>query len=208
MTDTELAGKTFDTIAEAVASDAATPGGGAVAGLTAALAAGLVAMVARYSTATDRFDPVTLAARADELRGTAQRLADEDARVYRRYLDAAALPKQPDPAARKAAIRAALDAAADVPLALTEVAEEVAGLGELLAGAGNPRLRSDAVTAAQLGGAVATSAAALVEENLRARTDDPRVVRAAALAASARTAAAGLLEPTRPEPTPPRSVPS
>ncbi|MCI2422131.1 cyclodeaminase/cyclohydrolase family protein [Saccharopolyspora sp. K220] len=207
--DTELASETFHVIAEAVASDAPTPGGGAVAGLAAALAAGLAAMVARYSAAGGPFDPTAAAARADDLRRAAQRLADDDAHAYQRYLDAAALPKQPDTAGRRTAINAALDTAADVPLALAEIAAEIAGLGEQLAEAGNLRLHSDALIAAQLGGAVATSAAALVAENLRSRPDDSRTARGAELAATARAAAArvaGLPEITSPESTPSRNV--
>ncbi|QRP48845.1 cyclodeaminase/cyclohydrolase family protein [Amycolatopsis sp. FDAARGOS 1241] len=208
-TETALAGTAFGAIAEAVASDTPTPGGGAVAGLTAALAAGLAAMVARYSAAAGDLDPAAVATRADELRRTAQRLADDDVRAYQRYLDVTKPPEGPDPAARKAAIRAALDAAADIPLALAVVAAEVTELGELLAEAGNPRLHSDALTAVQLGSAVATSAAALVGENLRARRGDPRPTRAAERAAVARAAAArvaGEPAPTTSESTPIRKV--
>lgn len=188
MTGTPLAGTAFGEITDAVAAAAPTPGGGAVAGLTAALAAGLAAMVARYSSAAGDFDPAAAATRADELRRTAQRLADDDVEAYRAYLD---LVKAPDPAARKAA----LDAAADIPLALAEVAVEVAELGELLVECGNPRLRPDALTAVQLGSAVAASAAALVGANLRARPDDPRPARAAELAAAAGAAAARVSGP-------------
>lgn len=177
---TALAGTALGALSEAVASESPTPGGGAVAGLTAALAAGLVAMVARCSSAAGDLEPASVAARANELRRTAQRLAD-DALAYQRYLDVTKLPKEPDAAARTAAIQAALDAAADIPLAL-------AALGELLAEFGNPRLHSDALTAVQLGSAVATSAAALVAENLRARRGDPRSARAAERAAAARVA--------------------
>ncbi|ROS44322.1 cyclodeaminase/cyclohydrolase family protein [Amycolatopsis thermoflava] len=204
-TDTALAGTAFSVIADAVASETATPGGGAVAGLTATLAAGLVAMVARYSSAVGDFDPDAVAARADELRRDAQQLADDDVSAYQAYLDATKLPRDPDPVARTAAIRAALDAAADVPLALAMVAAEVAELGELVAKDGNTRLRPDGVTAVQLGSAVATSAAALVGENLRARRDDPRPARAAEHAATARAAAARvarLPQATAAEPTP------
>ncbi|MGW4490059.1 cyclodeaminase/cyclohydrolase family protein [Amycolatopsis sp. NPDC004368] len=191
MTGTTLAGTAFGEITDTVASAAPTPGGGAVAGLTAALAAGLTAMVARYSTAAGALDTAAVAARADELRRAAQRLADDDVSAYQAYLD---LVKPPDATARKAAIRTALDAAADIPLALAAVAAEVAELGELLVEDGNPRLRPDALTAVQLASAVAASAAALVGANLRARRDDPRPARAAGLAAAAHAAAARVIE--------------
>jgi hypothetical protein len=80
----------------------------------------------------------------------------------------------------------------------------VAALGELLVGAGNARLHSDALIVAQLGGAVTTASAALVDENLRSRSDDPRSHRAAEQAAAAVAAAARVAG--HPEPTPIRNV--
>jgi formiminotetrahydrofolate cyclodeaminase len=188
-------------IADAVASDAPTPGGGAVAGLTAALAAGLLAMVARFTPQTEGFDSASIARQADELRHEAMRLADDDVAAYQAYLDAAALPRDQESSARQAAIRAALDTAAAVPFALAELAAEVARLGEQLAQAGNPRLRSDALTAAQLGGAVATAAAELVRENLRSSPDDPRSHEAERLAATASAAASRTAAPPPPSTT-------
>lgn len=117
------------------------------------------------------------------MRRRALQLADDDAAATR-------LPREPDAEGRRAAVRAALDTAADVPHALTEIAVDVAGIGELLAGAGNPRLVTDALTATHLTGAAAVSAASLVAGNLRSRPDDPCTRESAERAAAATAAAA------------------
>jgi methenyltetrahydrofolate cyclohydrolase len=181
---------------DAVASDEPAPGGGAVSGVTAALAAGLAAMAGRYAL---RHDPdsalfTDLITRADALRARAVALADADAGAYGRYVAATGLPRDPDPEQRRAAIRAALDAAANVPAELGRLAAEVAGIGEELAVRGNPHLRSDASTASLLAAAAASGAAIFVAVNLSARPDDARLTaareHAAAAAAAARRAVA------------------
>jgi len=176
---------------DAVASDEPVPGGGAVSGIAAALAAGLAGMAARYAL---RHDPdsalfTDLADRADALRARAVALADADAGAYGRYVAATRLPRDPDPGQRRAAIRVALDAAADVPAELGSLAADVAAIGEKLAVAGNPNLRSDACAASLLASAVAGSAAILVEENLRGRAGDARLTAAREHAATAAAAA-------------------
>jgi methenyltetrahydrofolate cyclohydrolase len=190
---------------DAVASQEPVPGGGAVSGIAAALAAGLAAMAARYAL---RHDPgsalfTDLTGRADALRARAVALADADADAYGRYVAATRLPRDPDPGQRRAAIRAALDAAADVPADLGRVAADVAVLGEKLAVSGNPNLRSDACAASLLASAAAGSAAILVAENLRSRPDDTRITTARAHAAAAaacarRAVAAGSSEDSEP----------
>jgi methenyltetrahydrofolate cyclohydrolase len=185
----QLAGIPLGSVAASIASASPTPGGGAVAALAAALAASLAGMTARYSTASDLADAEALARRVDLLRERALGLADDDARVYRRYVAATRLPREPDPQRRRQAVRAALDAAADVPLDLVGLAREVAEAGEALALSGNPRLHSDALTASCLAAAAATGAAALVADDLAARPDDPRARRARREARAARAAA-------------------
>lgn len=187
-----LTDATVSEAAAQVASDAPTPGGGAVSGLAASLAAALVAMAGRYSTrqlldGTGR-DIHEIVARADELRARALRLADEDIVAYQGYVAAIKLPKTPSPDRRNAALRAALDEAARVPFELTALASEIAESAEYLAVTGNSRLRSDAQTAAYLAAAVAASAAGLVAENLLGRHDE-RVEQAAGRAATAFEAA-------------------
>jgi formiminotetrahydrofolate cyclodeaminase len=193
----EISSASVRDFVDAVASDEPTPGGGAVAGTVAALAAALAGMAGRYTVQRDAASvPLReLVERVDALRARAMALADEDAVAYGRYAEASRLPKQPDPERRRKAVRAALDAAADVPFELGQVAAEVATAGEHLVAAGNPNLRSDACTAALLASAVATSAAILVGENLRAQPDDPRRTEASRCAAEAAAAARKALTP-------------
>ena len=160
-----------------VASDSPAPGGGSVAAVAVALAAGLSGMAARLST-----DQLTgaagLASRADALRQTVAPLARADAEAYGRVLDASRLPDEPDPETRRERVRDALSEAADVPLAVAEVGNEVAGIAARLAEEGNPNLEGDAIAAVLLAGAGVSAAAALTRINLSsANVDDARLGR-------------------------------
>ena len=175
---------------ELLAAREPAPGGGAVAAVTGALAAGLVAMAARFSDA--RFPAAANVARqADELRARAAALADQDAAAYGAVLGAYRLPRDGDGAQRRDRITAALHRAATVPLEIVEIAAQVAGLAAGLAGRGNPNLRGDTIAAAHLAEASARSAAALVDINVRlGRLPEELSRRAAAAVAAAQSAAA------------------
>jgi formiminotetrahydrofolate cyclodeaminase len=161
---------------DAVAAREPAPGGGAVAALAAALAAGLVSMANRFSG--------TGAERAEELRAAAAVLADADAAAYDGYLRAARSARV---SGDQAAARAALAAATDVPLAVLDVAVEVAQLAATVAADGNQRLRGDATAAVLMASGAAEIAAVLVRENVGA--GDSRAVLAAARAAEVRALA-------------------
>lgn len=180
---TSLLDLTVADLLAAVAARTPAPGGGAVAALTVALAAGLGAMAGRFGAEDE------LVSRADELGRRAAPLADADAAAYGRFLAATRRPHERDPDARQRAVAAALSEATDVPLSIAELAAEVAELAASLARSGNPNLRGDAAAAALLASAAATTAAILVTENLARTPDDPRAARAAELAARAQAAA-------------------
>jgi len=180
----------------ALASAAPAPGGGAAAALSVALGAGLCAMAARLSArrlgsaAASRLatDGVRILRRAASL-------MQADAEAYGRVISAMRAPAGADPAAGEQAVAAALSDAADVPMQVTELGAEAAGLAARLAADGNPVLRGDAVTAAVLAEAGARSAATLVSINLASVPGDARHARAesllAAAARSAQAAASG-----------------
>ena len=161
-----------------VASDAPAPGGGSVAAIAVALAAGLSGMAARLSAG--RFaDAPELADRADASRRRVAPLAAADAESYGSVL---AAYREPDPETRKARARDALSGAADVPLAVAEIGNDVAGVAARLAEEGNPNLRGDALAAVFLAGAGVRAASALVGINLSsANVDDDRLRRANSL---------------------------
>jgi methenyltetrahydrofolate cyclohydrolase len=161
-----------------VASGSPAPGGGSVAALTVALAAGLSGMAARLSTG-QLADAPALADRADASRRRVAPLARTDAESYGRVLDAYRLPREPDPETRKERLRDALSRAADVPLAVAEVGSEVAGIAARLVERGNPNLEGDAITAVLLADAGVRAAATLAEINLSsANVEDDRLARA------------------------------
>jgi formiminotetrahydrofolate cyclodeaminase len=113
-----------------VASDAPAPGGGSVAAVAVALAAGLSGMAARLS-AGRLADAPELADQSDALRLRVAPLATADAESYRSVL---AAYREPDPETRKARARDALSGAADVPLAVAVAGSEVVGIAARLAG--------------------------------------------------------------------------
>jgi methenyltetrahydrofolate cyclohydrolase len=142
-----------------------TPGGGGAAALTAAMAAGLLGMAARFST-VQLIDAASRAAHADRVRAQVAALAEQDAEAYQAVLAAFALPREPDPQVRRRQIRRALERAARVPTEIAEVASSVAVEAVELAKRGNHNLRGDAFTAAILAAAAARSAAELVRLNV------------------------------------------
>ena len=161
-----------------VASGEPAPGGGSVAAVAVALAAGLSGMAARLST-DQLADAPALAYRADASRRRVASLARADAESYRRVLDAVRLAREPDPEARRARIRDALSEAAAVPLVVAEVGNEVAGIAARLVEEGNPNLEGDAMTAVLLADAGVRAAAMLARINLSsANVEDNRLGRA------------------------------
>lgn len=188
-------GQSVDELLEDIASETPAPGGGAVAGIVVAMAAGLVAMAARFSE-KHWADAADVAERADALRRRCAPLAPADAQAYEEVLTAFRLPKDLEAEVRNAAIGHALARAAEIPLEIAKEASEVAVLGSLVALRGNPNLRGDAVAGAVFAEAGARVAANLVEINLGTLDGDERIVRArehvaAASAAVERALAAG-----------------
>jgi formiminotetrahydrofolate cyclodeaminase len=153
-----------------VADHTPAPGGGAAAGAGCALGAALAEMAARFG---ELEEPAT---RAAALRGEALALAEADRTAYEPVLSALRLPAG-DPH-RDDALASARSAAADVPLAIAEAAAATAELARDVAAAGKAVLRGDALAGADLAAGAARAAARLVEINLEATPEDPRVTRA------------------------------
>jgi formiminotetrahydrofolate cyclodeaminase len=156
-----------------VASGNPAPGGGSVAAVAVALAAGLSGMAARLS-AGQLADG--LAERADAARLRVATFARIDAESYGRVLDAY---REPDSETRRERVSDALSGATDVPLAVAEVGNEVAGIAARLVEEGNTNLVGDAITAVLLAEAGVRAAVTLAEINLSAANlDDDRLGRA------------------------------
>jgi len=179
---------------EAVATPAATPGGGSASAFAAALAASLGRMVTGLSrkkkSQAAHVDQLSQA--LDDLRKTADELVqaiDRDAESYDAVMAAFKLPQgnEKETHERKEAVQKATKGAAEVPL---QVAERTVALFERLGqleGIVAASMRSDLQVAGLLAEAGARGALANVEINLDGLTD-------AAYVASMRAKAAALRE--------------
>jgi formiminotetrahydrofolate cyclodeaminase len=163
---------TIETFLAQLAARVPAPGGGATAGLHAAQAAALVAMVARYTDAAKYADHAeeiaAITTTADRLREDALGLAEQDAAAFTAVTEAYRLPKETaeEATARSLAIAQSLVTAARVPAVVIDVAEQVLGLAERLLPIGNRNVISDVAAAAEAARAAATTARVNVEINL------------------------------------------
>jgi formiminotetrahydrofolate cyclodeaminase len=171
-----------------VAARGRTPGGGSVAALVTAAAAGLLAKVARSSGDGWR-DAPGIAAQAEALRDRAAPLAQMDADEYEAALHAQSDDSHEQGERRDFMLGRAFARAAEPPLEIAAIAADVSRLSVTIAERGEPALRADAVAAALLSAAAAAVAAELVAVNLTASVADERVLRARRLADEAAEAA-------------------
>ena len=157
---------------ETLASAQPTPGGGSAATIVAAMAASLVAMVARVTAGNPKFaihlaEASLIVIHADGLRGTLldARVADE--RAYGEVVAATALPRATDDEkrARIERVQSALAEAARVPLAAAATTLSVLGLATRVRAFGNTNLMSDVVCAAAFARAAIEASAANVRVN-------------------------------------------
>ena len=159
---------------DTLAGEGPAPGAGSAAAIVVAMAAGLVAMVAR---ASKEFWPEAGGAigQAEAFRARVAPLAQADAEVYREALSALRRREALEERYRDQQLRAALERAADIPLKIAEAGSDLACLAALLVENGNPEVRADAAAASLLAEGGARAAAKLVEINLGTTEDDPRV---------------------------------
>ena len=171
------------------------PGSGSASALTVAIAAGLVAMVARRSA--DSWDDAGgVAAQALALQARAAPLALADAQVWAQALDA--LHEASDVGvAHNGDLEAKLELSAEVPLQIAEAAADTAALAALAAELGEGSYRADAAAAAVLAAAGARAAGHLVSVNLTVSEGDDRLVRARASEEAAADAARRALDTGR-----------
>jgi formiminotetrahydrofolate cyclodeaminase len=166
---------------EALASDAATPGGGAAAGLAAATGAALISMVGRLTLGKAGSEDVeermrAITERADGDRDTFVALADRDARAFDEVMAAFRLPKESDEerASRTMRIQEAYEGAAAVPLELATRAVDLMETAEDATAIGNANAASDGYSAGALLFAAALAAIANVRINAAGLKDRAR----------------------------------
>ena len=175
---TRFRNMSLDAFGDALASHTATPGGGCASALSGALAAGLVAMVAR-TTIGEKFadrsaEMGEIAAEGDQLKDDLLALVDEDAEAFDRVMEAFRLPRetQDEQEARSAAIQEAYSGATDPPTRVCVLSVRVLELAAAVAERGNPNALSDAGVAALLAATALEGGALNVRINLGSLKDE------------------------------------
>lgn len=163
----------------ATASKEPTPGGGAIAALTAATGAALAEMVANLTFGKKGYEAVQtemeeLQAKAEAIRERMLELSQADADVFNIFMNALGLPKNTDEekAARTATIQQAYKDAAMVPFEIGELANQIFDLAELASRKGNQNLITDGIIAAINARAAVKSAFLNVRINLSGIKDE------------------------------------
>lgn len=163
---------------DALSSGTPTPGGGSVAALAGAMAAGLITMVCDLTIGKKQYaefeaEARSLRERAEALRSELQQLAQDDVSAFNSLSAAYKLPRvtDADAAARRAAIQKVMRHATEVPLQTARAASSLLPLCAPLARHGNRNAASDVGVAALLVRAAVPSALINVEINLAGLED-------------------------------------
>ena len=133
-----------------VASAAPAPGGGSVAALAGAQAAGLISMYCRLSMKREKYgDAVRLLEETGNIAGDLSvrliQAVDEDSAAFNRVMDALRLPRitEEEKSRRTESVQEAAFQAARIPLATAEYGLRLLKLVEAVAGRGNPAAATD-----------------------------------------------------------------
>ena len=148
-----MGNKKIEDFLEELASKSPTPGGGSVAALAGAMAAGLVEMVWNI---TKNVDTELQRNKLKNLRLELLKLADEDSKAFDKVMEAY---RSKD----KSKIRESLQKAIDAPAKVKRLSIEIEKLAKVAAKKGNKNAFSDAKTAIYLARASQKSA----EENVK-----------------------------------------
>lgn len=174
-----IATRTIEGFLDALASDAPTPGGGAVAGLAGASGAALISMVCSLTIDKPKFEDAwermrEIQTEVDEARGVFLALADQDAASFDEVMAAFKLPKDSEEqkAQRSQAIQRAYEGAARVPLEVAQRAVALMPSATTSIELGNPNAASDGLSAAQMLYAAAQCAIANVQINAAGLKDE------------------------------------
>ncbi len=163
-----------------LAAGTATPGGGAASAFAGAMAAGLVAMVARLTLGKKKYAEVEAQMQsvldgAEQLRAEQTAAIEADSAAFEEVMAAFKLPKgtEAEQATRVDAIEQAYVHAAEVPLRVARGAVATLGLAAIAVEKGNLNALSDGGSAAHLAQAALAGAALNVRANATAITDRP-----------------------------------
>lgn len=173
---TPLRDQSVQSFLDQLASSSPTPGGGSVAALTGALAAGLISMVCHLTVGRPRYaafeaEAQAILAQTEAIRARLTDLIQIDVAAYSTVVAAYKLPK--DDSTRSAAIAAAMVVATDVPLQIAEQAAALLPLALPVAQNGNRTAVGDVVAGAQLAVACVYAALINVDANVGLLADHP-----------------------------------
>ena len=163
---------------DALASQAATPGGGGAAAIIGAMGAALVSMVCNLTIGKKKYaeveaDMKDVLGKTEALRRRLTGMIEDDAKAFDAVMGAYGMAKETDQqkAARDQAIQAALRQATDVPMRCCHAAREVIDLAAIAADKGNINVISDAGVGVLAAYAALRSAALNVFTNARMIND-------------------------------------
>lgn len=175
-----IASLSFSGLLDGIAAKTPSPGGGAVACASGALAAALAHMVVAYSIgkknlAAHQGELKSAAASLKRLQSILVELGDEDAQAYALVNE---LMKLPETDARRAReLPSGLDASIQIPMAAIAACADLLRLCERLAPITNIHLHSDLAIAAVLGESAARASRWNVAVNVAQLPDEARRTR-------------------------------
>jgi glutamate formiminotransferase/formiminotetrahydrofolate cyclodeaminase len=183
---------------EQVASKKATPGGGSVSAYMAALAVGLLCMVARITLGKKEPPPGSeklneTVKEGEALRQKLLRLVVEDTEAFELVMRAFKMPKD-QPEARKKAIEEATIKASEIPLSTLNCSVRILRMAREVAEIGSTNALSDVVTAISAARAAAEGAGSNVLINLASLDNQKYVEKVARQVSELRKEAAQLEE--------------
>ncbi|WP_031435108.1 methenyltetrahydrofolate cyclohydrolase [Methylomarinum vadi] len=163
---------------DALASKAATPGGGSAAAVMGAQSAALTGMVCNLTIGKPKYAEVenemrSLLAKSEALRAKLTDMIKADVDVFNKLMACYGLPKdsEEEKTTRSARIQAVLKEATDVPLECAKACAEAIELSRIAADKGNLGVISDAGVAVMAGYAALKSAALNVYINAGSMKD-------------------------------------
>ena len=175
---TQIKDTAIEPFLDALASNAATPGGGSAAAILGAMGAALVSMVCNLTIGKKKYVEVEgemkdVLAKAEDLRHRLTGMIQDDVRAFDTVMGAYGMPKETDAekTSRGEAIQDALKLATDVPIACCRVAREVIDLALVVSEKGNLNVISDAGVGLLTANAALRSAALNVFINAKMISD-------------------------------------
>jgi len=175
---TQIKDTAIEPFLDALASSAATPGGGSAAAILGGMGAALVSMVCNLTIGKKKYadvegDMKDVLAKAEDLRHRLTGMIQEDVRAFDTVMGAYGMPKETDAdkAARGAAIQDALKQATEVPIRCCRLAREVIDLALTASEKGNLNVISDAGVGVLSANAALRSAALNVYINAKMISD-------------------------------------